>query len=218
MQDEAGRCWPSYEKLAEQAHVSRRTAIRACHELESAGLISRSLSFNGKGQTTNLYEVLIKDIEPMPQDGAKGSDSAAPPSDSQSLPQCSTVTPPSDSQSPELKPVLTKVSKPKGLLVKPDKPATRPQTLRDLFRLLNLEVKGSDRVIITDGRLRKLKQRLKSFTPKQVIESAQNLGSDQYMQGMNDAGKRWGTIDYLLRNDENVAKYLELEPVREAVF
>lgn len=76
---------------------------------------------------------------------------------------------------------------------------------------LNVLLGGQQQVKETDDRKRKLKSRLKDFTADELRTAAKNLGDDEYMQGDNDSGKRWGTLDYLLRSSANVNKWLEHE-------
>jgi hypothetical protein len=91
-------------------------------------------------------------------------------------------------------------------------PASTSKTLtyRSLFTELVQDL-GFDvsRILLTKERQSKLKVRLSSYSPDQLRTAAKNLGADSHMQGDNKEGKRWGTIDYLLRNDTTVAKYLE---------
>lgn len=65
MQDNTGTCWPSIDTLAKLTHTSRETVKRACKELEAAGLIARQFSGPHAMKSTNRYEILIKDTEPV---------------------------------------------------------------------------------------------------------------------------------------------------------
>ncbi len=62
----------------------------------------------------------------------------------------------------------------------------------------------------TSDRKARLKTRMKDFTEDDMKLAAKNLGEDEFMQGANDSGKRYGTIDYLLRTSANVNKYLDV--------
>jgi len=104
------------------------------------------------------------------------------------------------------------ISKPKGLLVKSDKPTTRMSTKQFFYELIK-NLGFTEQVKATDGRIAKLKVRLNSFSTTDLLSAATNLAADNYMQGDNEGGKRYGTIDYLLRNDENVDKYLTMPTV-----
>jgi biotin operon repressor len=70
-----GPCFPSVNTIAREASCSRAKVFEAIKRLEEMGAISRSSQvFEGRGQTSNLYEIL--DINPpsttetgCPQDG-----------------------------------------------------------------------------------------------------------------------------------------------------
>jgi hypothetical protein len=62
----------------------------------------------------------------------------------------------------------------------------------------------------TSDRKARLKTRMKDFTEDELKTAARHLGEDEFMQGANDSGKRYGTLDYLLRTSANVNKYLDL--------
>lgn len=67
----------------------------------------------------------------------------------------------------------------------------------------------------TSDRKARLKTRLKDFSEDDLKLAATNLGNDEFMQGANDNGKRYGTIDYLLRTSANVNKWLEEQPQKK---
>ena len=54
----------------------------------------------------------------------------------------------------------------------------------------------------------KLKIRLESFTIDQLKTAAINMHQDPYMTGKNENGRIYATLEYLLRNDKNVDKWL----------
>ena len=107
--------------------------------------------------------------------------------------------------------VSNKVSK--DTYVELDKPTPRPAkaSSKEFIALLVKTLGFSDKTLATEGRIRKLQVRLKTFTPAEIMTAARALSEDEYMQGTNDSGKRYGTIDYLLRSDEIIDKYLNSE-------
>lgn len=62
----------------------------------------------------------------------------------------------------------------------------------------------------TSDRKARLKTRMKDFSEDELKTAAKHLGEDEFMQGNNDSGKRYGTIDYLIRTSANVNKYLDM--------
>lgn len=67
----------------------------------------------------------------------------------------------------------------------------------------------------TTDRKARLKTRLKDFSEDELKKAAKQLGEDEFMQGANENGKRYGTIDYLLRTSANVNKWLEDQPEKK---
>jgi hypothetical protein len=62
-----GPCFPSVNTIAREASCSRAKVFEAIKRLEEIGVISRSSQiFEGRGQTSNLYEIL--DISPVDGD------------------------------------------------------------------------------------------------------------------------------------------------------
>jgi len=82
------------------------------------------------------------------------------------------------------------------------------QLINDINRLSG----GTRDAKPTTDRKPTLKTRLKDFTEDELKKAAENLGNDEFMQGANESGKRYGTIDYLLRTSANVNKWLEDQP------
>lgn len=85
----------------------------------------------------------------------------------------------------------------------------------DFITKLHKLTGGRGEAKLTTDRRARLTTRLKDFSKDELITAATNLGSDEFMQGANDNGKRYGTIDYLLRTSANVNKWLEAQPGRQ---
>lgn len=67
----------------------------------------------------------------------------------------------------------------------------------------------TDAVKYTDGRKRKLQARVRISSPDELRRAAQAIAADDYMQGDNPSGRRYGDIDYLIRSDEQVDKWIQ---------
>lgn len=93
----------------------------------------------------------------------------------------------------------------------------RPK-LHDLLNLLIAELGFSDKVKVTEGRLAKLKARLKSAEPDEIIQAARNIALDPWQQGDNPQHKRYGTIDYLLRSDEQIDNWANATPAQREKY
>lgn len=80
---------------------------------------------------------------------------------------------------------------------------------------LNVKLGGSKTIKTTQGRKDKLKKRMKTFTLEEIEHAATVIGADDFLQGNNDRKTKYATIDFLIRSDEQVAKYLEREAPTE---
>lgn len=85
-----GECWPSYQHIADQCEISRRSVISHIKDLEKTGLLKKIERKGGeKGNHSNLY---VLDFS--------GSETPAPPSESPALGGESPALPPSESPAP----------------------------------------------------------------------------------------------------------------------
>lgn len=84
-----------------------------------------------------------------------------------------------------------------------------------LLNELNKLCGGRGEAKPTSDRKARLKARLKDFSEEELKLAAKNLGENEFMQGANESGKRYGTIDYLLRTPANVNKCLEDTPKKK---
>lgn len=82
--------------------------------------------------------------------------------------------------------------------------------VKQLFYQLVTGLGFSEQVRFTDERRRKLTSRLRIYTAANMLAAARAIHDDAYLQGDNDRGKRYGDIDYLLRNDQIVDRFLQL--------
>lgn len=67
------------------------------------------------------------------------------------------------------------------------------------------------------GRLNKIRVRLKTYQAEEVARAIYNASQDPFFLG--DGPRGWvGTIDYLIRSDENIEKYLYITPVKQVKY
>lgn len=98
-----------------------------------------------------------------------------------------------------------------------DRPDT-PDPIKKAFEDLNKTLGGSDRTLASAGRLTKLKRRLTKFPLSDLLQAAEAIAANPFMMGDNPNGRRYGNIDYLLRNDETIDRWLDTAaPQREVV-
>jgi len=83
-----------------------------------------------------------------------------------------------------------------------------PTIGKELFYRL-VDALGQPKTVkYTPQRAIKLRQRRKTFSEADLIKAAKIVAGDPFLQGDNPGGKRYGNIDYLLRNDEKVDNWL----------
>lgn len=98
---------------------------------------------------------------------------------------------------------------PNGMLSSSSEKSVNSTLFYELVKILNFDLK---RTLFTDGRKTKLKMRLKSYTADDLREAATMLAGSKFHQGDNPNGRRYGTIDFLLRSDETVEHWLQEKP------
>lgn len=80
------------------------------------------------------------------------------------------------------------------------KPAQNPELFDELCGIL-----GHTKMEYTPARANKLKLRLKRYSKDVMLEVARAIANNDYMAG--SSGRKYGTIDYLLRNDEKIDEW-----------
>ena len=99
----------------------------------------------------------------------------------------------------------TRTEHERGSLFKPKHKQNKDHIYADYVKWYNSQFKTKHRV---DTYREKLKIRLESFTIDQLKTAAINMHQDPYMTGKNENGRIYATLEYLLRNDKNVDKWL----------
>lgn len=79
---------------------------------------------------------------------------------------------------------------------------TKPGANKELFTQLCAILGHTGAMEYTTARANKLKLRLKRYSKDVMLEVAKTIANNDYMAG--SSGRKYGTIDYLLRNDEQI--------------
>lgn len=108
--NDSGECWPSFQHIADQCEISRRSAINHIQALIDCGFLVSEARFKSGEQTTNMYKI-NKDAL------LGGSAGAAPPSESPAPPPVQELHPPSAGAAPRT------VIEPSNRTVKESKPS-----------------------------------------------------------------------------------------------
>jgi hypothetical protein len=112
--NDQGECWPSYQYIAEQCEISRRSVMDHVKKLEAAGLLRREYRKGVKGNSSNVFHLNFD------QQRGLGGESAALPSESVALPPSESPTldsefvalPPSESPAPRISHSFEPVNEP----------------------------------------------------------------------------------------------------------
>lgn len=195
--DDTMQSFPSRKTLAAECGVSIRTFDRGMQELVNKGFIVKSARYNGTEQTTNLYEVVI--FAQSSDNSAGGGVKSALGGDKNSTQNSTHLTQPIELNTITNVIVSAKANEP---------------TVSDFFYLLVTRLGFSEQVRFTAKRHDLLKRRLKTFKPSEIVKAADAIATDPYLQGDNPSGRRYGDIDYLLRSDEQVDKFLQTVEVK----
>lgn len=70
-------------------------------------------------------------------------------------------------------------------------------------------------ILSTRGRMIKLKQRLGVFSKDDLVLAAKNLMASPWHTGDNPGNKKFASLDFLIRNDEQVEKWMNEKPVKK---
>lgn len=121
--NDQGECWPSYQHIADQCEMSRRSVITHINKLSEMGFVEVCSRSTSKGSSSNKYRLNLPSeniaplvnadskggemVSPLPSEtdspleftGGEGGEIDSPPSENDSLPSA-TVSPPSEIVSP----------------------------------------------------------------------------------------------------------------------
>lgn len=127
--NDKGECWPSYQHVADQCEISRRSAMRYIEQLVDDGWIEKSARKGPKGNSTNMYLVTLGGDRQSPRGSdtrSPGGDSVTPDGDTGSLGSDTQSPGGSDTQSPGIshsfESVSESVSEPLGSASADDSP------------------------------------------------------------------------------------------------
>ena len=94
--NDQGECWPSYQHIADQCEISKRSAMYHIQALCDAGMVEKVVRKGGpKGNSSNMYQITLGS-----ETTASGSANSAPPSANHSLPSATDALPPSADSAP----------------------------------------------------------------------------------------------------------------------
>lgn len=90
--NDSGRCYPSYQHIADQCEISRRSAMNHINSLEQSGFIKKTYRKNGDKNSSNVYLITLSSGEnsaPSKKQGGEtdslGGENSAPGGETDSL-------------------------------------------------------------------------------------------------------------------------------------
>lgn len=98
--NDQGECWPSYQTIAEQCEISRRSVMTHVKKLEDDGFLRREYRAGEKGNSTNIFHMNF-DFSTV-KTSRLASENASPSSETGSLPLVNEIHHPSEPDSPPL--------------------------------------------------------------------------------------------------------------------
>ena len=114
---DSGECWPSYQHIAEQCEISRRSVMNHVKNLEKEGFLRREFRKGEKGNSTNIFHLNLASfntVRPSAPDSLGG--------ERDSLPSAGDSLPPSESPAPRTSHSLEPVNEPLKDIPKSRKP------------------------------------------------------------------------------------------------
>jgi hypothetical protein len=97
-----------------------------------------------------------------------------------------------------------------------EKAAARRQIFDALVKILH----PGQSMLYTKKRDSMINARLKNFKPSEMVKAAHNLMGSDWHTGNNPSNKKYASYDFLMRNDEQVEKWLNEQKIqpRKSVF
>lgn len=106
--NDQGECWPSYQYIADQCEISRRSAMDHIEELCNSGFIQKRTRKGPKGNASNVYVVTLR------------GENSAPPSANPAPPSENAAPPPSANPAPGISHSFESVTESKDSVGQPD--------------------------------------------------------------------------------------------------
>jgi uncharacterized phage protein (TIGR02220 family) len=143
--NDQGECWPSYQHIADQCEMSKRSAMNHIDALCAEGLIEKRSRKGPKGNRTNVYMVTLGGEKSAPP-----SANTAPPSETVAPHSEMVALPPSAESAPGISHSFESVSEP----VNESKDSVgQPDVAADAIEYLNLKAGRNFKAVPTSTKL-----------------------------------------------------------------
>jgi predicted DNA-binding protein YlxM (UPF0122 family) len=198
-------CKTSRQSMADFFDLSKRGLQKIIKRLEESGFIERNA--NDELKATQKWYDLIATKEDGGEQSSRGGEQSSRGGE-QSSHNHSTYQ--NNNQNPPIFP-------PAGGIEESSQSETReegrPRRKIDIYISRYNELFDA-KTIATDGRIKKLNTRLKTFTFEQIMTALENLSLSSWHKGNNE--NNWiAKPDFLLRSDEKVDEWLQYKPTSQ---
>jgi DNA-binding transcriptional ArsR family regulator len=200
--DNAGRCWPGEESLAEYTSQGDRTIRRHLVDLEAAGLLHRELVFRKEGRGRS-YNGIFLHVDQPANLAARTSDVQPAISDA-STGQMEHVQPAKS----DIALIREPTTEPRGTNSNVD---SSPDPVVDLFDFWKASTGRNGGTVLTPGRRSAVRARLdEGRTVAEVRRAIANVAASPFHQGKNSNKRRHDDLTLICRNGEKLEEYRDL--------
>lgn len=222
--DEAGQCFPSIATIAKKCSISRASVFRALTELEETGWLKRDQRIKNNAKTSNVYtlltpseEIAVTKEEPSPieeQGWSHSETGVVSQRDGGSLTERrgwshseTGVVSQRDIEGLPNEGLPTEGLPNEVYVSSSDNPTEIIDYFNEVWK--DHYPRG---FTVTDKRRKKINTRLKTFSVDDIKRAINNLHNSPWHIGNNPSGWK-ATIDFLIRNDEQIDTWANNPPM-----
>lgn len=204
-----GTSWPGIQRIAQDVGIHRDTVRRSIKALEYAGLVTRQARRRPDGGDAS-YLYTVRTAVPPGRIGDRGRGENEATGDAETRLRRTTRT--KDSQVKDNNNVVALPVRQSNIAAADDKPDPILEQVKEFHayychRWRQVFPRGPR---LLPGRIQKIRARLKTFTLDELKQACDNLYQSPFHRGHNDQNKPYGTIDYLIRSDEQIDRWLNV--------
>ena len=191
-----GECWPSYQYIADQCEMSKRSAINHIDELVKDGFLRKEVRKGPKRNSSNLYIINKHKL---------GSESPAPVIEvigaSPAPDGASPASQGSASPAPRISHSFESVKEPKDISSSDD--------VHVVFNYWKQVMGKANNAKLTSGRAKCINGRLKEdYSVDDIKQGIDNCRRSDYHMGKNDTGTRYDDLTLICRSGEKLEQFM----------
>lgn len=183
-----GKCWPSYQYIADTSGCGKSTVRKHLKLLEKMGFLSIKNRKGSKGNSSNYYQINKAKLTP---------DHVAPDSTGVYHEVAQGVAPDS---TPPVAPDSTRTSN----LIEPVNEPSDIEIVFDHWKKIHNHKKS----VLDENRITLIRNALKKFSIDDIKLAITGCKKSKYHQGDNPEGKVYDSLGLILRNAENIERFI----------